>query len=203
MGDDFNLATLIVGILSLIGVVSNICVTVIADRKRRYTNLITTHRIANMKNVEKLISKLINNLYSFLVPVDKVEEFKNFELNKQEILYAIGTEGYPENEIREVLCNIDKLLFAYSVDKRELSHDQRHKFFDIIKVGIECFQSLTRLYTKCEWEKCKHTSLYGTEKKFDKEKLIDSFPQAEKEKIASQIKFLAENDYDYIKSIKD
>ena len=37
---DFNLATLIVGLLSLSGVVVNIFVTMIADKKRRYTGLV-------------------------------------------------------------------------------------------------------------------------------------------------------------------
>ena len=112
---DFNLATLIVGLLSLTGVVVNICVTMIADKKRRYTGLITTHRISSMKAAETLFSKIIGCLYNFRIPsTDKVAEFKTFELNKQEVLYLIGQNGSPEDEIRRVLAVIDQFLFMYS-----------------------------------------------------------------------------------------
>lgn len=196
---DFNLATLIVGLLSLSGVVVNICVTMIADKKRRYTGLITTHRISSMKAAETLFSKIIGNLYSFRIPsTDKVAEFKAFELNKQEVLYLIGQNGSPEDEIRQVLTDVDKFLFFSSVDKTELSREQQHRFYDILKVAIDCLQNLTRAYAKCEWEKCKYTSTYGSEAKFDKAKVLNNFYINDKEKVDEQMKFLHENDFDSV-----
>lgn len=193
---DFNLATLIVGILSLSGVVVNILVTMIADKKRRYTSLITSHRISSMKAAETLFSKIIGCMYNFRIPsTDKVAEFKAFELNKQEVLYLIGQDGSPESEIRQVLGYVDQFLFLYSVDKTELSKKQTHRLYEILKVGIDCLQNLTRAYAKCEWEKCKHASSYGNEKKFDNEKVLNNFYINNKENVEEQIKFLEVNDF--------
>ncbi len=200
---DFNLATLIVGLLSLTGVVVNICVTMIADKKRRYTGLITTHRISSMKAAEILFSKIIGCLYNFCIPsTDKVAEFKTFELNKQEVLYLIGQNGSPEDEIRRVLAVVDQFLFMYSVNKIELNKKQTHRFYDILKESIDCLQNLTRAYAKCEWEKCKHTSTSGNEKNFNKEKVLNNFYINNKEKTDAQIKFLEENDFQSVLDFK-
>ena len=200
---DFNLATLIVGLLSLSGVIVNIFVTMIADKKRRYTSLITSHRISSMKAAETLFSKIIGCMYNFRIPsTDKVSEFKNFELNKQEVLYLIGQDGSPEAEIRQVLGIVDHFLFFYSVDKTALSKKQIHKFYEVLKTAIDCLQNLTRAYAKCEWEKCKHASSYGNEKKFDNEKVLNNFYINNKENVEEQIKFLQENDFQSILDMK-
>lgn len=196
---DFNVASLIVGILSLAGVIVNICVTMASDKKRRYTGLITNHRISSLTATEKLFSNIIGSMYNFLIPsTDKVEEFKSFELNKQEALYMIGQEGCPDAEIREVLGLVEQLLFYSSVEKKTLTRDQTHKFYDIVKVGIDCLQSLTKAYTKCEWEKCKLQSVYGAEKSFNEKKVLNNFYIQDKEKVDGQIQFLKEN---YFQSI--
>ncbi len=200
---DFNLATLIVGILSLSGVVVNICVTMIADKKRRYTGLITTHRIQSMKSVETIFSRIIGSLYNFRIPsTDKVAEFKTFELNKQEVLFLIGMVGSPETEIRQVLGLVDQFLFFASVEKTPLTKKQTHKFYDIIKVAIDCLQNLTRAYAKCEWEKCKYTSSFGNEKRFDKQKVLNDYYINNKQKVEEQLKFLAENDFQSVLDLK-
>ena len=200
---DFNLATLIVGLLSLSGVVVNICVTMIADKKRRYTGLITTHRISSLKAAETLFSKIIGSLYNFRIPsTDKVAEFKTFELNKQEVLYLIGQNGSPEDEIRRVLAAVDQFLFMYSVNKTELNKKQTHRLYEILKETIDCLQNLTRAYAKCEWEKCKFTSANGDDKSFNKEKVINNFYINNKDKADEQIKFLEENDFQSVLDLK-
>ena len=200
---DFNLATLIVGLLSLSGVVVNICVTMIADKKRRYTGLITTHRISSMKAAETLFSKIIGCLYNFRIPsTDKVAEFKTFELNKQEVLYLIGQNGSPEDEIRKVLAIVDQFLFMYSVNQTALNKKQTHKLYEILKESIDCLQNLTRAYAKCEWEKCKYTSANGNEKSFNQEKVFNDFYINNKEKTYEQIKFLEENDFQSVLDLK-
>lgn len=200
---DFNLATLIVGILSLTGVIVNICVTMIADKKRRYTGLITSHRISSMKAAETLFSKIIGCLYNFRIPsTDKVAEFKAFELNKQEVFYLIGQGRSPEDEIRQVLGMLDQFLFLYSVDKTTLTKKQTQRLYEILKVAIDCLQSATRAYTKCEWEKCKYGSTYGSERKFDYNKALSDFYANIKANVAEQIKFLEQNDYQSLLNLK-
>lgn len=201
--EDFNLATLIVGILSLAGVIVNICVTMISDKKRRYTSLITSHRISSMKSAESLFSKIIGHLYNFRIPsTDRVAEFKGFELDKQEVFYLIGQGSSPEDEIRQVLGILDQFLFLYSVEKGTLTRKQTHRMCDILKVGTDCLQSLTRAYAKCEWEKCKYAGTYGSEKNFNSAKVLEDFYKNIKGDVAKQIKFLEENDFQSVIDLK-
>ena len=64
LSNEFNLATFIVGILSLCGVVINIIVTAKNNKNKRYTDLITHHRISTMETLKNVSSNLIKSVYS-------------------------------------------------------------------------------------------------------------------------------------------
>ncbi|MDE6583344.1 MAG: hypothetical protein K2K31_01675 [Clostridia bacterium] len=166
--DDFNLATLIVGIISLCGVMVNIIVTSLNNRKKRYVDLIISERIRNMKNLEKYMSELISTLYAFMTPnCDFDAEFKNFEFNKQMILYSMNFLLGSDKSIGDVLCKLDDLLFDYSQNMDKLNKQQKDQFNKSVRAGMNALQILTRIYNKCEWERSKDSSLNGDHTHYD------------------------------------
>ena len=63
---EFNLATFVVGLMSLAGVIANIVVTSINNRKKRYTDMITQRRLRTFQSVIDNSSNCIKSVYGII-----------------------------------------------------------------------------------------------------------------------------------------
>lgn len=157
---DFNIATFVVGIMSLSGVITNIIVTTINNRKKRYTDLITQRRLRTFQHIIDCSSNCITSLYGIISEEGNEEELvKEFIENKTQIFYNTNYKAAAEKEVREALTLLQNLLLGYIAEKKNLTEDKKKKVFDTMRKGIEYYQAISGVYCKCEWVRIKETTI--------------------------------------------
>lgn len=158
--NEFNLATFIVGIFSLIGVIVNIIVTTVNNKKKRYTDLITQRRINTMQNLIDSSSNCIKSLYGVMNENCNYDAIlQTFIENKSQIFYDTNYKGKSEQELRFALDALQDLLIKYILNKNSITQKQKEQIFKTIKCGVEYYQLLSCVYCKCEWIRIKETTL--------------------------------------------
>ncbi len=199
LSNEFNLATFIVGILSLGGVIVNIIVTASTNKKKRYTDLITSNRVTTMQNLKQSLSNCFESIYSFMTPNANLnEEFKKFEYNKSQIFYAINYKGTAEIEMRETLNALNDLLFNYVLNVQTITKKEKEKIFETLKTGIEYLQTYSTIYCKCEWERAKNTSLFGDKEKYDTESAVKNYLKEFETELKQKKEILTNNTFSKI-----
>ena len=157
---DFNLATFVVGILSLIGVITNVVVTTINNRKKRYTDLITQRRLQTFQRIIDCSTNCIKSVYGVTSGVsDDSLMLSTFVENKLQIFYNTNYKAAAEKELREALTLLHNLLESYVKNKDTLTSEQKDQIFDTLKAGAEYYQVISAVYCKCEWVRIKETTL--------------------------------------------
>lgn len=174
LSNEFNLATFIVGILSLCGVVINIIVTAKNNKNKRYTDLITHHRISTMETLKNVSSNLIKSVYSIMVEgCDLNKNLQTYEECKAQVFYCINYKGKPEVEMRTTLSLIENLMLNYAKNHSKLTAKQKSTIFETLETGIQYYQMISCVYCKCEWQRAKYTAMsikeeYDTNEAFEK-----------------------------------
>ena len=195
---DFNLATFVVGILSLAGVITNVVFTTINNRKKRYTDLITQRRLHTFQRIIDCSGNCIKSLYGLMA--DGANEnalLQTFIESKSQIFYNTNYKAPAEKELRDALAALQNLFVGYVENKDKLTKTQKEKIFDTMKKGADYYQTISSVYCKCEWVRIKETTLSvkettDTEKEyFDRVKEIES-------NTAENKKILFENTFEKI-----
>ncbi len=89
-------------------------------------------------------------------------------------------------------------MFKYATEEKQLTKKQKEELNKTLKCGIESLQVVTRIYTKCEWERCKDTSIHGDSSKYNTNKAFDTmFKKYEKETL-EEMENLSKNTYESI-----
>lgn len=157
---DFNLATFVVGILSLSGVVLNIVFTTINNRKKRYTDLITQRRLHTFQLIIDCSSRCVREIYG--LATDKRDSsvlLQNFVENKAQIFYNTNYKASAEKELRDALDALERLFVCYVENEEKLTKNQKAKIFEVMKAGADYYQVISAVYCKCEWVRIKETAL--------------------------------------------
>lgn len=157
---DFNLATFVVGILSLSGVVLNIVFTTINNRKKRYTDLITQRRLHTFQLIIDCSSRCVREIYG--LATDKRDSsvlLQNFVENKAQIFYNTNYKASAEKELRDALDSLERLFVCYVENEEKLTKNQKAKIFEVMKAGADYYQVISAVYCKCEWVRIKETAL--------------------------------------------
>lgn len=157
---DFNLATFIVGLLSLCGVIANIIFTAINNRKKRYTDLITQRRLHTFQHIIDCSSNCIKAIFGLMTEgANENSLLQSFVENKNQIFYCTNYKAKAEKELRNALTLLQNLFVSYVINKEKLKDDQKIKIFDTMKKGAEYYQAISSVYCKSEWVRIKETTL--------------------------------------------
>ncbi len=201
--NEFNLATFVVGLLSLGGVIINIIVTANNNKKKRYTDLITHRRITTMQAMMDCSSCCIKSMYSIMTDDCNFNaNLDDFIKNKSQLFYDTNYKSKPELELREALNLMEDMLINYTKNHNYLNDKQKEKIFDVIKVMTEYYQLVSCIYCKCEWERIKITSL-SVKENYDTKKQYFAKKEEFKDILDSQRQFLLNNKYSDIIKDKD
>lgn len=157
---DFNLATFVVGLLSLAGVITNIVATTISNRKKRYTEMITQRRLKTFQHIIDCSSGCIKALYGVMTEkADDTALLQSFVENKAQIFYNTNYKALAEKELREALDLLQDLLVKYVTNKEKLTSEQKSKIFETMKKGADYYQAISGVYCKSEWVRIKQTTV--------------------------------------------
>ncbi|MBQ8468421.1 MAG: hypothetical protein IJ542_01545 [Clostridia bacterium] len=157
---DFNLATFVVGILSLCGVMVNIIFTAQNNKKKRYTELITQRRLNTFQHIIDCSSSCIKAVYGIITQkLDDNTLLQTFVENKSQIFYDTNYKAAAEKDLRNALTKIEDLVVNYIANKETLSKEQKTKLFEVLRRGCDYYQTISCVYCKCEWVRIKETAL--------------------------------------------
>jgi len=195
---DFNLATFVVGILSLAGVITNVIVTTINNRKKRYTDLVTQRRLHTFQHIIDCSSNCIKALYGIMSEhCDDYALVQSFVENKSQIFYNTNYKAKAEKELRDALTLLQNLMVSYTENKDKLSKEQKTKIFDTMKKGADYYQAISAVYCKCEWVRIKETTM-SVKDTMDTESAYFERVKEIEENIAENKKALYENTFENI-----
>ena len=193
MGDNFNLATFIVGILSLSGVITSIIVSAINNKKKRYTDLITQRRLRTFQSIIDCSSNCIKSIYGVMMENgDDGALLQSFVENKSQIFYNTNYKAAAEKELRDALDALQDLFMGYVQNKTKLTKAQKDKVFETMKAGTDYYQAISSVYCKCEWVRIKETTLSVKETVDTQKEYFDRVKDIEKN-ISKDKKALFEN----------
>lgn len=157
---DFNLATFVVGLLSLSGVILNIIFTTISNRNKRYTEMVTQRRLKTFQHIIDCSSNCIKALYGVMTEkADDTALLQSFVENKAQIFYNTNYKAMAEKELREALDLLQDLLVKYVSNKDTLTREQKSKIFDTMRKGADYYQAISGVYCKSEWVRIKQTTI--------------------------------------------
>ncbi|MBR1890718.1 MAG: hypothetical protein IJ817_03440 [Clostridia bacterium] len=200
---DFNLATFIVGILSLAGVTANIIVTAINNRKKRYTDLVTQRRLHTFQHIIDCSSNCIKSLYGVMTEGGNANLLvQQFIENKSQIFYNTNYKAPAEKELRDALDALQDLLVGYVENKENLTKAQKEKIFQTMKCGAEYYQAISAVYCKCEWVRIKKTALSVKDDMDTEKEYFERIKDVEKT-VSENKKMLFENTFEKITAKKD
>ncbi|MBR4745275.1 MAG: hypothetical protein IK070_01015 [Clostridia bacterium] len=195
---DFNLATFIVGIMSLVGVVANIIVTTIINKQKRYTDLVTQRRLRTFQHIIDCSSNCIKSMYGVMTEgCDDNMLLQIFVENKTQIFYNTNYKAQAEKGLREALTLLQDLLVKYVTNKKALTKSQKEKIFDTMKKGVDYYQAISGVYCKSEWVRIKQTSLSAKDNMDTQHEYFDRLKEIEKD-IEPNKKALYENTFENI-----
>ena len=195
---EFNLATFIVGILSLCGVVVNIIVTAKNNKNKRYTDLITHNRISTMENLKNVSSNIFKTIYSIMVEgCDYNKNLQTFIECKTQVFYCINFKGKPEVEMRETLTALEKLMLNFAKHHKKLNDNQKNKIFETMEVAVNYYQTISCVYCKCEWQRAKATSL-SVKEVYSTDDAYERYVQPLKEELNKQKEIILNNTFENI-----
>jgi len=195
---DFNLATFIVGLLSLAGVITNVVVTTINNRKKRYTDLVTQRRLHTFQHIIECSSDCIKTLYGVMAGGgDDNALLQKFIGAKSQIFYNTNYKASAEKELREALTLLQNLLVDYVENKDQLTKEQKAKIFETMKRGADYYQAISAVYCKTEWVRIKETTISAKDNVNTQQEYFDRIKEVEKD-IAANKKALKENTFDKI-----
>ena len=195
---DFNLATFIVGILSLIGVITNVIVTTINNRKKRYTDLITQRRLHTFQHIIDCSSRCIECIYGIIVGGgDDNVLLQRFIESKSQIFYNTNYKAEAEKELRDTLTRLQNLLVDYVEHKNHITQEQKEKIFETLKRGSEYYQTISAVYCKTEWVRIKETTLSVKDNVDTQKEYFERIKDVEKD-IEKNKKMLRENTFEKI-----
>lgn len=201
---DFNLATFVVGILSLSGVVLNIVFTTINNRKKRYTDLITQRRLHTFQLIIDCSSRCVREIYG--LATDKRDSsvlLQNFVENKAQIFYNTNYKASAEKELRDALDALERLFVCYVENEEKLTKNQKAKIFEVMKAGADYYQVISAVYCKCEWVRIKETALSVKDTMDTQKAYFDRVAEIEKD-LEKNKNILFENTFEKIvKKSKD
>lgn len=198
MGNNFNLATFIVGILSLCGVIANIIVTSINSKKKRYTDFVTHRRLTTFQNIIDCSSKCVKALYGLMMEnADDGALLQTFIENKTQIFFNINYKTAAEKELRDALDALQELTLKYVENKSKLTKEQKTKIFDTMRHGADYFQAISSVYFKCEWVRIKETSVSAKESVDDQKEYFERVKEIEGS-LTKNKKILFENTFEKI-----
>lgn len=201
---DFNLATFVVGILSLSGVVLNIVFTTINNRKKRYTDLITQRRLHTFQLIIDCSSRCVREIYG--LATDKRDSsvlLQNFVENKAQIFYNTNYKASAEKELRDALDALERLFVCYVENEEKLTRNQKAKIFEVMKAGADYYQVISAVYCKCEWVRIKETALSVKDTMDTQKAYFDRVAEIEKD-LEKNKNILFENTFEKIvKKSKD
>ena len=201
---DFNLATFVVGILSLSGVVLNIIFTTINNRKKRYTDLITQRRLHTFQLIIDCSSRCVREIYG--LATDKRDSsvlLQNFVENKAQIFYNTNYKASAEKELRDALNALERLFVCYVENEEKLTKNQKAKIFEVMKAGADYYQVISAVYCKCEWVRIKETALSVKDTMDTQKAYFDRVAEIEKD-LEKNKNILFENTFEKIvKKSKD
>ena len=201
---DFNLATFVVGILSLSGVVLNIVFTTINNRKKRYTDLITQRRLHTFQLIIDCSSRCVREIYG--LATDKRDSsilLQNFVENKAQIFYNTNYKASAEKELRDALNSLERLFVCYVENEEKLTKNQKAKIFEVMKAGADYYQVISAVYCKCEWVRIKETALSVKDTMDTQKAYFDRVAEIEKD-LEKNKNILFENTFEKIvKKSKD
>ena len=201
---DFNLATFVVGILSLSGVVLNIVFTTINNRKKRYTDLVTQRRLHTFQLIIDCSSRCIKEIYGLLTDRQDCNiMLQSFVENKAQIFYNTNYKAAAERELRDALDKLQDLYVGYVKNKDKLTKTQKEKIFETMKAGADYYQVISAVYCKCEWVRIKETALSVKDTMDTQKAYFDRVAEIEKD-VSKNKSILFENTFDTIvKNVKD
>jgi len=157
---DFNLATFVVGLLSLVGVILNIIFTTLNNKKKRYADMIIQRRLKTFQHIIDCSSNCIKALYGVMTEkANDTELMQSFIENKAQIFYNTNYKALAEKELREALDLLQDLLIKYVANKETLSKEQKSKIFDTMRKGADYYQAISGVYCKSEWVRIKQTTI--------------------------------------------
>lgn len=201
---DFNLATFVVGILSLSGVILNIVFTTINNRKKRYTDLITQRRLHTFQLIIDCSSRCVREIYG--LATDKRDSsvlLQNFVENKAQIFYNTNYKASAEKELRDALDSLERLFVCYVENEEKLTKNQKAKIFEVMKAGADYYQVISAVYCKCEWVRIKETTLSVKDTMDTQKAYFDRVAEIEKD-LEKNKNILFENTFEKIvKKSKD
>lgn len=201
---DFNLATFVVGILSLSGVIINIVFTTINNRKKRYTDLVTQRRLHTFQHIIDCSSNCIKALYGVTTEgCDDNVLLQSFIENKCQIFYNTNYKAAAEKELREALRLLQDLLVSYVENKDRLTKAQKARIFETMKAGADYYQTISAVYCKSEWVRIKETALSVKDNVDTQKEYFERIQYVEKN-VENNKKVLYNNTFDTIvKKVKD
>lgn len=195
LSNEFNLATFIVGILSLCGVVINIIVTAKNNKNKRYTDLITHNRISTMENLKNVSSDLIKSVYSTMVDnCDYNQALQKFTECKAQVFYCINYKGKPEVEMRTTLSLMEDLMLNLAKYHNKLTIKQKNTIYDTLDTAVKYYQMISCVYCKCEWQRAKYTAL-SIKEKYDTNEAFDRYIIPMKEELDKQREIIHTNTF--------
>ena len=131
---DFNLATFVVGLLSLAGVITNVIVTTMNNKKKRYTDLVTQRRLHTFQHIIDCSSNCIKSLYGVMTEhADDYALLQTFVENKSQIFYNTNYKAAAEKELR-------KALETANENNKELKPDDLYVPGTSYKIGHEGYR---------------------------------------------------------------
>lgn len=199
---DFNLATFIVGLLSLSGVIANIIFTAVNNRKKRYTDLITQRRLHTFQHIIDCSGNCIRAVFGLMAEsCNENALLQEFIENKTQIFYCTNYTAAAEKELRDALTLIQNLFVGYVQNKNKLNKDQKTKIFDTMKKGTEYYQAISTVFCKSEWVRIKETTISVKDKIDTQKEYFDRIKEIEKE-IEPNKQALFENTFENIMKSK-
>lgn len=193
---DFNLATFIVGILSLAGVITNVIVTTINNRKKRYTDLVTQRRLHTFQHIIECSSDCIKSLYGVMAGGgDDNALLQKFIGAKTQIFYNTNYKADAEKELREALSLLQNLLVDYVENKDQLTKEQKDKIFETMKAGVDYYQTISAVYCKTEWVRIKETTISAKDNIDTQQEYFNRIKDVEKD-VSKNKKILKENTFE-------
>ncbi len=195
---DFNLATFIVGIMSLVGVITNVIVTTRNNRNKRYTDLITQRRLHTFQHIIDCSSNCIKSLYGVMTEDGNDNALvQTFVENKAQIFYNTNYKASAEKELRTALDALQGLLVGYVENKSRLTKAQKAQIFEAMKKGADYYQAISSVYCKCEWVRIKEITLSVKDQMDTQKEYFERVKEIEKD-VSKNKKFLFENTFDKI-----
>ncbi|MCQ2556131.1 MAG: hypothetical protein MJ149_02245 [Clostridia bacterium] len=198
MGSNFNLATFIVGILSLCGVIINIIVTSINNKINRYTDLVTQRRLRTFKSIIDFSSNCLKAVYGVRVGLaNDYELLQTFVENKLQIFYNINYKAPAEKELKDALNALHDLFENYVKNKDSLNKAEKEKICDTLKHGADYYQAISGVYCKSEWVRIKRSTLSAKDNVDTEKEYFERIKDLEKD-TAKNKKILFENTFEKI-----